>query len=519
MKSPTIPEVEPQFEKEIDPFQQPFQQQFQQPFQQPFQQQVISCDTPTMSARRRSSIFEETLTSDLSMCRWLLDIISENDHLVKESEHFVLSENQLIRVVASTFDTPESQIQLSIEDEAYSGRFCNNLTQTLNEILIGNVNVLKLDVEKIQDDALLLLKVDKLELIDAYNRTEAEALFDDKLNISDKIDAYSKTEDDALLFLKADKSELIDAYSKKEDDELLALKLNISNQIDAYNKTEADALLDDKQNISDQIDELSKTENDALMLLNANKTELDNYDDLSSTQTIIGQKQFGIINVSNISKYNKNDASILLAGGGDMLVSSLLSQPQLQEVRDIASGKSKGYVFATTQEMNTQLNDQENWDGTGRRELDTELSDMNNVITILGTATGGGNAIIDLSIEGNTLTHAKNTSFITTGNDQSIIGKKTFTCIIISNGIQYSRYNNNSVFLADGGIKARQNINASVDLSNYYSKSQTYSQTETNNMLNNKLNISDQIEVYTKGEDDAKSLKVDKTQLIDTYTK
>ncbi|KAA6356307.1 MAG: hypothetical protein EZS28_048166, partial [Streblomastix strix] len=132
MKSPTIPEVERQFEKEIDPF----------------QQQVIRYETPTLSARRRSSIFEETLTPDPSVCRWLLDIISEDEHMIKESAHFVLSENQLIRVVAYTFDVPESQIQLSVEDEGCCGRFCSDSTQTLNEILIGNVNILKLDVEK-----------------------------------------------------------------------------------------------------------------------------------------------------------------------------------------------------------------------------------------------------------------------------------------------------------------------------------------------------------------------------------
>ncbi|KAA6373018.1 MAG: hypothetical protein EZS28_031455, partial [Streblomastix strix] len=140
MKSPTIPEVEPQFEKEIDPF--------QQPFQQPFQAQVIRCETPTLSARRRSSIFEETLTPDPSMCRWLLDIINEDEHMVKESVHFVLSENQLIRGVAYFFDVPKSQIQLSVEDEGCCGRFCSDSTQTLNEILIGNVNILKLNVEK-----------------------------------------------------------------------------------------------------------------------------------------------------------------------------------------------------------------------------------------------------------------------------------------------------------------------------------------------------------------------------------
>ncbi|KAA6373806.1 MAG: hypothetical protein EZS28_030666 [Streblomastix strix] len=105
MKSPTIPEVKPQFEKEIDPF------------QQPFLTQIIKFETLTLSARRRSSIFEEILTPYPSVRRWLLDIISEDENIVKESAHFVLSENQLIRVVAYTFDVPESQVQLCIEYE------------------------------------------------------------------------------------------------------------------------------------------------------------------------------------------------------------------------------------------------------------------------------------------------------------------------------------------------------------------------------------------------------------------
>ncbi|KAA6357782.1 MAG: hypothetical protein EZS28_046691, partial [Streblomastix strix] len=237
MKSPTIPEVESQFEKEIDPF--------QQSFQQPFQAQVIRCETPALSARRRNSIFEETLTPDPSVCRWLLDIINEDEHMVKESALLVLSENQLILVVAYTFDVPESQIQLSIEDEGCCCRFCSDSTQTLNEILIGNVNVLKLNVEKC-----FMVQVTP----EPYNREEIDEMLDKKSNISDKIDTYTQQEDDALLLLKADKSELIDAYSKTEDDELLALKLNISDQIDTYSKTEDDALLDEKLTISDQID-------------------------------------------------------------------------------------------------------------------------------------------------------------------------------------------------------------------------------------------------------------------------
>ncbi|KAA6362860.1 MAG: hypothetical protein EZS28_041613, partial [Streblomastix strix] len=223
----------------------------------------------------------------------------------------------------------------------------------------------------------------------------------------------------------------------------------------------------------------------------------------------------------------------LLAGGGDMLVSSLVTQPQLQEVRDIAQGKSKGYVFATTDEMNTWMEDQENvaklsisdnlyivdkqvidyWrDCINLRVLETELPDMRNVVTTLGATTGGGNAITDISFEGNILTPAKNTSFVPNNYDETITGQKTFNTTIHSVGIMVQTYDNNSVVCSGGGMKAIFDIT-----SNYYNKSETYSQTETNNLLYNKANIGVS---YTKGEDDALLLlEDDKIQLIDSYTK
>ncbi|KAA6372230.1 MAG: hypothetical protein EZS28_032243, partial [Streblomastix strix] len=258
-------------------------------------------------------------------------------------------------------------------------------------------------------------------------------------------------------------------------------------------------------------------------------------------QAITGQKSFNIITVASVSKQGKNDASILLAGGGDMLVSSLVNQTELQEVRDIASGKSKAYVFDTQSDLNDWMAIQDNvvklaigdnlyivdkqvvdywWDGTDLKVLETEQSDMANVITTLGTATGGGNAISDLSFSGNTLTLAKNINFVTADYDQNISGSKTFTSTIHSVGIQVQNYDNLSVVLAGGGAKAIQDINASVDFSNYYNKSQTYSQTETDQKLNLKLSVSDQIDAYTKTQDDALLLlKADKTELIDAYSK
>ncbi|KAA6397971.1 MAG: hypothetical protein EZS28_006497 [Streblomastix strix] len=79
-----------------------------------------------------------------------------------------------------------------------------------------------------------------------------------------------------------------------------------------------------------------------------------------------------------------------------------------------------------------------------------------------GAATVGGNAITDISIDGNTLTPAKNTIFVITGFDQFITEMKTFTSTIISNGIQYQGYDNNSVFLAGGVVRLFGNIQSAL---------------------------------------------------------
>ncbi|KAA6360975.1 MAG: hypothetical protein EZS28_043498, partial [Streblomastix strix] len=257
-----------------------------------------------------------------------------------------------------------------------------------------------------------------------------------------------------------------------------------------------------------------------------------------------------------------------------MLVSSLVTQSQQQEVRDIATGKSKAYVFSTQGD---------------------------NVITTLGAATRGGNAITDISIDGNVLTPAKNKNFVDTEYDQSISGQKKFNTTIHSVGITVQTYDNSSVVCAGGGVRSIADIysasysksedNALLVLKADKSttstktednalllpkadKSTTYTKIETNNLLNNKAdtgvsntkggtnnllnNKADTGVSYTKGEDDAllllkavksttytktqddvllllkadKSttytkteddalllLKADKTQLIDSYTK
>ncbi|KAA6348952.1 MAG: hypothetical protein EZS28_051953, partial [Streblomastix strix] len=181
---------------------------------------------------------------------------------------------------------------------------------------------------------------------------------------------------------------------------------------------------------------------------------------------------------------------------------------QLQEVRNIATGKSKTYVFDTQGELNDWMAVQENianivigdnlyivdkeiteywWDGTDLKVLETELPDMSNVITTLGVTTGSGNAITDLSIDVNILTPAKNKNFVDTDYDQTITGQKSFTTTIYLVGITYQGYQNSNVILAVGGVRSIADI-----------QNASYTQVQDNTLL---------------------LLKAGKTQLINSYTK
>ncbi|KAA6383834.1 MAG: hypothetical protein EZS28_020642 [Streblomastix strix] len=395
---------------------------------------------------------------------------------------------------------------------------------------------------KTEADQLLNKKADKTELIESYTKNETDELLDEKVNevvLDDyhsqtetyaKIETYNKIVVDSFLDEKVDIGTL---YIKSDDDEILILKADKTDLIDSYSKTEDDELVLLKADRIDLIDSYSKSEDDSLLLLKADKTDLNNFVDLTFAQTVSGQKQFGVIRASSISKQSKNDVSILLAGGGDILVSTLVNQTELLEIGDIATGKSKGYVFATADEMNTWIEDQENvsnlvigdnlnivdkevtdycWDGTNLRMIEIELPDMSNVVTTLGTATGNGNTITDISIDEKVLNPAKNISFVTNNYDESIAGYRTFNTTNYSVGIMVQTQDYNSVVCAGGGVKAISDITAK-----YYNKSVTYSQIETNNLLSFKAKTGVS---YTKEEDDVLLfLKTDKTQLTDSYSK
>ncbi|KAA6396833.1 MAG: hypothetical protein EZS28_007641 [Streblomastix strix] len=321
-------------------------------------------------------------------------------------------------------------------------------------------------------DLLFLIRINVIEKIidlsEYYTKTEVDGLISDAaIGEIDLSNHYTKTDTDSNLDLKTDKTDLIDAYTKTEDEALQLLKADKST---TYTKTETDTLLDANADKSELIDAYTKTEIDTKVDEKVDKTELDEYVDLTSASTI-------------------------------------------SEVRDIATDKSKAYVFSTQEELNDWMAIQDNvanfaigenlyivdkyvtdnlLDGTDLKILETELPDMSNVITTLGTATGNGNAITDISIDRNTLTPAKNAMFVTTGFDQSITRMKTFTSTIISNGIHYQGYDNNSVFLAGGGVRTISDINASVNLTDYYNK------TKTNELLGDKANSADLYNYYEK---------------------
>ncbi|KAA6392223.1 MAG: hypothetical protein EZS28_012254 [Streblomastix strix] len=258
-----------------------------------------------------------------------------------------------------------------------------DVIQIHDETLFGNSRYNKVGLDEQEElDAMFLFKADKTDIIDQYSKIEDDALQLPKANVADIVDRYLKTEDDAFLLLKAEKNELIDSYSKIEDDALLLLKADVVDIVDSYSKTEDDALLllkADKSQLIDSnskteddallqlkadktelIDSYSKTEDDALLLLKANVANLTNYVDLTSAQTITGQKQFGVISISSVSKLIKIGASIFLAGGGDMLVSSIVTQSQLQEVRDIVIGQMKAYVSSIQGKLNDWMAIQDN---------------------------------------------------------------------------------------------------------------------------------------------------------------
>ncbi|KAA6378634.1 MAG: hypothetical protein EZS28_025839, partial [Streblomastix strix] len=235
----------------------------------PFENDQDLVSIQIQRSRRRSSIFEEIVIPNPSVCRWLLDIISEDGHMDKESANFILYESQLIRVIEYIFQIVESQVSLNIEDEGCCGKFMHDGTRTLNEITTNIVNIFTIDIDKINllRDSHKICLLEQIQYInnqiinvnnaptpDVQTRHKAYEIFDTK---ADKSETYTKTETGTLLDAKADKN---DSYTKTETDNLLDDK---ADKTDSYTKTETDTLLDAKSNKTELIDSYTKTETDS----------------------------------------------------------------------------------------------------------------------------------------------------------------------------------------------------------------------------------------------------------------
>ncbi|KAA6389987.1 MAG: hypothetical protein EZS28_014486 [Streblomastix strix] len=221
------------------------------PFEKEFEKEQDKVSIQSVHSRRKSSIFEEIIVSDPPVCLWLLDIISEDEHMIKESAHYILSEHQLIRIAAYSFDLMENQLVLNTEDERCCGKYMHDGTRTLRDITVNNVNILTLDIDKVN-----LLR-DSYQFIFSHQMADADL---HSLDVLIKLDEPIFEKANELFDTKADKS---DTYTKTETDTLLDAK---ADKTDTYTKTETDTLLDDNADKTDKIDSSSKIEDDAPLL-------------------------------------------------------------------------------------------------------------------------------------------------------------------------------------------------------------------------------------------------------------
>ncbi|KAA6378860.1 MAG: hypothetical protein EZS28_025615 [Streblomastix strix] len=374
----------------------------------------------------------------------------------------------------------DDKLNVSDQNDAYTKGETNNL---LNNKANSGVSY-----TKGEDDALLLLKADKTQLIDSYTKGEADNLLNNK---ADSGVLYTKGEADNLLNNKADsgvsqtkgeahnllnnKADSGVSYTKGEADNLL------NNKADSgvsYTKGEADNLLNNKANSGVSY---TKGENDALLLLKADKAQLIDSYTKGETDNLLNNKAN-----SGIS-YTKGEADNLLSNKANSGVSYtkgeddallLLKADKLQlidaytkgETNNLLSNKADSGVSYTKGEDDALLLLKANQSSTYTKiETDQLISQIE-----VGD--------VDLS------------SYMTLGFSQTITANKTFNnaCRFVSSidgmatitGSQFvkSGADDTVVLLGAGRTKPISEFTGTpTDLSNYYTKTQTYSKTETDN--------------------------------------
>ncbi|KAA6380854.1 MAG: hypothetical protein EZS28_023616 [Streblomastix strix] len=325
---------------------------------------------------------------------------------------------------------------------------------------------------KTEDDALLLLKADKTQLIDSYTKGETNNLLNNK---ADTGVSYTKGEDDALLLLKANQST---TYIKGEDDALLLLKADKTQLIDSYTKGETNNLLNIK---ADTGVSYTKGEDDALLLLKADK---------STTYTKGEDDALLLLKADKLTTYTKteDDALLLLKADKTQLIDSYTKG----ETNNLLNNKADTGVSYTKGEDDALLLLKANQSTTYTKTETDYLISQVDVGDVDMTDYYNKTKTDELLSEKADTTELSN--YMTLGTSQTINANKTFNnaCRFVSSIDGMSTVTGSSfvksgaddtvVLLGAGGTKPISEFAGSpTDLSNYYTKTQTYSQTEANN--------------------------------------
>ncbi|KAA6375626.1 MAG: hypothetical protein EZS28_028848, partial [Streblomastix strix] len=287
---------------------------------------------------------------------------------------------------------------------------------------------------KSEDDALLLLKADKST---TYTKTEDDALLLLKADKIQLIDSYTKGETDNLLNNKANTGV---SYTKGEDDALLLLKADKTQLIDSYNKGETNNLLNNK---ADTGVSYTKGEDDALLLLKADKTQLIDSYTKGETDNLLNNKAN-----TGVSYSKGEDDALLLLKANQSTTYTKIETDQLISQVDVGDVDLTDYYNKTkTDELLSEKADTielSNYMTLGTSQTITANKTFNNACRFISSIDG--------------LSTVTGSSFVKSGADDTV------------------------VLLGAGGTKPLSEFAGTpTNLSNYYTKTQTFSQTEANN--------------------------------------
>ncbi|KAA6339731.1 MAG: hypothetical protein EZS28_052589, partial [Streblomastix strix] len=258
--------------------------------------------------------------------------------------------------------------------------------------------------------------------------------------------SYTKGNDDTLLFAKADRTQLTDSYSKSEtyardevnakseDDALLLLKTDKTQLIDSYTKGETDNLLISKANNGVSY---TKGENDTLLLLKADKIQLiDSCTNREADNLLINKANNGV-------SYTKGEDDTLLFAKADK--TQVIDSYTKGEADNLLNNKDiqlTTYTKIETDQLISQI-EVGDIDLSGYMTLGTSQ-------TITANKTFNNACRFVSSIDG--MSTVTGSSFVKSGADDTVVLREA------------------------GETKPLSEFTGTpTDLSNYYTKTQTYS--------------------------------------------